>query len=421
MDRQEYLELLAGQIRYKRAVPLLLREMEGHMEEQKEDFISEGMTVQEAEAAAVREMGDPVAVGMELDKIHRPMIAWSLLGMAVILSLLGIAIQIAVELSASHAWGNGSLYDLMSGTMLRNQILCVLGGILLMLCICRMDYAWIGKYAVPLWGFLLFLLGEYCVKTPNISGKYNVAWSFACLMVPVFAGVVYHYWGRGTKGLVISIVILLITEVFSIHLLESASTACIVVMTGNLMLGIAVCHEGFGKSVRKKRLCGSILLMASAVFGIGIQEFLKPEQNVLYQNIAAGMKRMVEHTDGISAISSDSPDMLLLKGDYLWHYLFESMGSGVGVALTLAEVTFAIGMLILTIRQRNLLGKMLGMGCVMFFIMQIVMYVGMNMGYIAPVSVYMPFISYGNMNLMITYLYVGLLLSVHYNSHLINN
>ena len=33
------------------------------------------MTEKEAEAAAVMEMGDPVAVGVDMDRIHRPKMA----------------------------------------------------------------------------------------------------------------------------------------------------------------------------------------------------------------------------------------------------------------------------------------------------------------------------------------------------------
>ena len=65
MDRRNYLEILSEQIRCKRALPLVTGELEVHIEEQKADFLAEGMTEREAEEAAVREMGDPVAVGVE--------------------------------------------------------------------------------------------------------------------------------------------------------------------------------------------------------------------------------------------------------------------------------------------------------------------------------------------------------------------
>lgn len=71
MDKKEYLEILAEQIRYKKALPMIEKELEDHMEDQKKDFLASGMTEKEAEAAAVMEMGDPVAVGVDMDRIHR--------------------------------------------------------------------------------------------------------------------------------------------------------------------------------------------------------------------------------------------------------------------------------------------------------------------------------------------------------------
>ncbi len=50
--------------------------MECHMKKQKKN--------------AVADMGDPIAVGISLDKIHKPQIAWKLLVIVGILSLLGI-------------------------------------------------------------------------------------------------------------------------------------------------------------------------------------------------------------------------------------------------------------------------------------------------------------------------------------------
>ena len=60
MDRNTYLSILQEQIRTKRARPMVVKEMEDHIEDQKCAFMAEGRTEAEAEEEAVREMGDPV-------------------------------------------------------------------------------------------------------------------------------------------------------------------------------------------------------------------------------------------------------------------------------------------------------------------------------------------------------------------------
>ena len=70
MDKKKYIPMVTEQIRCKRALPLVTKELEGHIEDQKSDYMKAGMNAEEAEEAAVLEMGDPVEVGVEMDRIH---------------------------------------------------------------------------------------------------------------------------------------------------------------------------------------------------------------------------------------------------------------------------------------------------------------------------------------------------------------
>ena len=70
MNRREYLKTITEQIRCEKQEGIA-KELNGHIEDQKETFLKEGMTETEAEEAAVREMVIRVAAGVELDRIHR--------------------------------------------------------------------------------------------------------------------------------------------------------------------------------------------------------------------------------------------------------------------------------------------------------------------------------------------------------------
>ena len=58
-------------------------------------------------------MGDPVEVGISLDRIHKPKIAWKLLVIVGILSLLGILIQQSILRQPGYqeleTWMTGSV------------------------------------------------------------------------------------------------------------------------------------------------------------------------------------------------------------------------------------------------------------------------------------------------------------------------
>ena len=83
---ETYLEKLLSQIRCKKARPYIAEEIRDHIECQIADNLSEGMSYEEAEKNAVTDMGDPVEVGISLDRIHKPKIAWKLLVIVGILS-----------------------------------------------------------------------------------------------------------------------------------------------------------------------------------------------------------------------------------------------------------------------------------------------------------------------------------------------
>ena len=79
MKKEEYLHLVTDQIRCKKARPDVKTELEAHIMDQMEDYRNEGMEEQEAMERAILEMGDPVEVGVELDRIHRPKMSWEIL------------------------------------------------------------------------------------------------------------------------------------------------------------------------------------------------------------------------------------------------------------------------------------------------------------------------------------------------------
>ena len=72
MEEKEYLQTLGEQILNPHARTHVLEEIQEHIDEQMQDYIDTGMSPDAAEKEAVRQMGDPVAAGTELNRIHRP-------------------------------------------------------------------------------------------------------------------------------------------------------------------------------------------------------------------------------------------------------------------------------------------------------------------------------------------------------------
>ena len=69
MEMHEYLDLLTGQIRNKKAGASVAKEIKSHMEDQAQVYMEQGMGQEEALAEAVRQMGNPVEVGIDMDPV----------------------------------------------------------------------------------------------------------------------------------------------------------------------------------------------------------------------------------------------------------------------------------------------------------------------------------------------------------------
>ncbi|HOP99966.1 MAG TPA: permease prefix domain 1-containing protein [Acetivibrio clariflavus] len=84
--RQQFLETACSQTRYKSVHKSIINKLTDHIEEQKSQYIKDGYSKEEATAKAIQQMGNPVLVGKELDKAHRPKIEWSILSLVVFCS-----------------------------------------------------------------------------------------------------------------------------------------------------------------------------------------------------------------------------------------------------------------------------------------------------------------------------------------------
>ena len=150
MDKKKYIQTVTEQIRCKRALPLVTKELEGHIEDQKSDYMKAGMNAEEAEEAAVLEMGDPVEVGVEMDRIHRPKIVLMYLIRTSILADAGNNPG-DVEWIASGIGGNINYLKSVMWTII--GLACMIG-------ICYFDYSRIGKYGKLLTGGWIVVMAK---------------------------------------------------------------------------------------------------------------------------------------------------------------------------------------------------------------------------------------------------------------------
>ena len=176
---EEYLSALVSQIRCKKARSLVAEELAAHIQDQKEALMEAGMDEEAALAESVRQMGDPLEVGMEMDRIHRPRLDLRLLALIAVLSLAGLFLQYQIGgLAESAGFADGFARHCL-GTGL---------GLAVMAAVYFLDYTLVERYALPLWLLLSGWLIASGFLSPHVNGSRAYTQISLYMYVPVFAG-----------------------------------------------------------------------------------------------------------------------------------------------------------------------------------------------------------------------------------------
>lgn len=444
MRREEYLHTLTEQIRCKMARGTIEQEINDHIEDQKEEFLSEGMSQTEAEEAAVREMGDPVEVGLEMDRIHRPTMAWGMIALIVGLSLAGYLLRsvmyqtvLGIEQSA------GKTEDLFwvgtsSSWHTSLELPALLLGFVLMIGICYMDYTRIAVYAKPIliaYQVLLFIGLQVAGVKMNGSTRFirmpfgNIVLNLIDLLwltIPLFAAVLYSYRGQGYRGILKAILWMIIPSYFLIIRSQSLIAAMILEVVYCVVLAAAV-YKGWFQVCKKAVLTGigvvvvliPVLLAGgiwcfgmayqkeriAAIFSIGDYAVDFPRVNMIREMIS-----------GSSAFHGNPQFKELLKyvdgSVHLLASVVAAYGILAGILLVLCLVILIFRFAKISLNQKNQLGMVMGTGCTALFLIQTVVFILENLGGVGEMGIYCPFFGTGRSGMLTSYILLGLLLSI---------
>ena len=430
MKAEEYLKTLTDQIRCKMAREAVRDELLAHIEDQKTAYLSEGMEQEEAEEAAVREMGDPVETGNEMDRIHRPKMAWGMIALITALSIAGYVLQKLIEAKVVEAGGYGWLGS--------RTLLFLIVGLLLMVGVCFVDYTRIGMYAKEIMiaaDVLLFGAVMFGASVINGAGNYIVLPVIgyvtidylALLTVPVYAAVLYACRGQGYRA-VGKAVLWMIPPVWLVLHIPRLTTAVTLALSFVVILAIAVWRKWFRIS-RKKTLAGILAVTVIAPVAVGAYYWFfgasYQQERLRYilmdpQESGAGyvplMIRQFLEGSRMAGAGTGTTPVELTRIPEIQNFILSGVIAYYGI---LAAVIFVGVMLFLLMRflkislgQRNQLGMLMGAGCSVLFLVEAAFYLLENLGVIY-IGTFCPFLSYGGTGTMVTYILLGLLLSIY--------
>ena len=273
-----YLETVAEQIRWKRARPVLVRELEQHLMDQRDAFVKAGKPEDEAEQLAVEDMGDPVEVGAALDAVHRPRPQWGLLGLTIALA----AVCTALRLVLTAGWR-------FDGESLPLALLALLLGTGAMVGLYLLDISRLARHAVAIYiGTVVLGIGCVFFNLSRLSPRLSHFTYYLSLFLPVvYALWVYACRGKGWPGLLGAIAGGIPLVIVSACWYPSVTTLEVLVCSGFVLMLCAAWWDWFGVRRGTAAVLGVSALLGWAIWTLWLRHMARwsiifhPEQDPL--------------------------------------------------------------------------------------------------------------------------------------------
>ncbi len=411
---EEFLKTITEQIRCVKARDGVAQEIRDHILDQAAAYERSGDNHDEALKKAVRDMGDPVEIGIALDAVHKPRLDWKMLAITLLLNIVGLAI----------------MYGAYGAERFPRQCVHTALGFAITIGICFVDYTFIGRYSHVIYIVMTAAMFVYALAGARVNGIVPALSSLVYLYVPIYAGVLYRLRGRGwggmAKGALLALITAYITTEFSDRIFIGANIFVICIV-----LFAAAAFKGWFKVSRKAAVCAAIAAIIALVAFFTFMTFYSVSYGSSYQAMrikavinpakyanAQGylptqIRETLQGANMIGAYENQVPNELFVSADLMLTYIIRAYGLLAAALLILALAAFIIRAVNITRAQKNQLGFIVSLGCMLIIAANCFQGVLENFGYFPLTSVIMPFVTYGGSAAVMYSIVIGLLLSVH--------
>lgn len=431
MKKEKYLDLVLEQIRCTKAHGMIREELSQHIDDQAERYEEYGLEKEEAMKKAVERMGSPVETGVELDRVHRPKLEWRMLLFAAVLCVIGLFLQ----LSMNKIWGEQQALSM-------TDHLYALGiGIAVMLVIYFLDYSLLVKYARAA-AVIFLIIGLFqCVFGVSMTGGrmlwLSVPWGnidllpLLYLYVPIYAALLYQYRGEGYRAIIKSVLWMVPPLLFSWHA-PSIATFLNLLFILAVVLSIAVVKDWF--QIKKKAVLGAIWGFLAAVPLVGVIWLMRSGAGYQANRIQAWLgkgdamgqdfvlvnlrqllqtSRMFGKCDAVFIGVDSGVSSIFASEQMIFTHIIEYYGVMAGAALAIVIAFFIWKMFKVATKQRNQAGMLIGVGSAVVFAVQFLQAILENLSLLPTTSTYFPLLSHGSTSTVVSFILLGLLMSVY--------
>lgn len=399
---ERFLKEVTNHIKSKEAKDLVAMELDFHLKQAKNMWMDKGLSEEVAEDKAVEQMGSPVKLGEELNKLYKPKVDWFLIGLLVAAMGLGFLPIIT--------FGHADLF--------MNKVIFVILGVVTAMGMMLLDYRRLEKLG---WLFytigVLILLMIKCFPTDYVIGEAIIKIGpikIDCLMTMPFF---FLAWASFFNNSRLKFMHLLILYVFSLYLFSTTSIL-LPIFIYITMVFVMLWWSKLGKNTAWLITILTILPFIvrdlfswSAVKEYRIARilgFINPahDQWDLRLQEAMSSAGWFGTYGNIKSIRAAHTDFVFASLTYYYGYVL-------ALVLVVILSLFAVRIMNIAYKINDGYGKLLLVGGVTLFVIHFICNVGMTLGILPRVSISLPFISYGLIPTLFHAFIMGIVLSVY--------
>ncbi len=406
---QEYIDRVCSHIKCREKHEEIKLELENHVEELAEEYLTAGISEDDALKKAISRMGDSALVGEQLNKIYKSGPEWSILILTLLFAASGLFSLYFIEVNGDFSLNTPSF---MFGRSLIFTVLglAVAGGLFFF------DYRKLKPYSKYIYSGTIFILFLIIQTGGLVNG--SVQHSFVQLtpiiLVIALAGILDEWNWHIHKMfylclgmLALPVILMLAYPLFSAAVIYLTAAIMLLILT-RVKLKYLLPLAGSG---------ASLFLFAMVTVDYRMQRllaFLNPHSDPLGSGyIHIQLDNLLQSAGFFGQGFTFSGMIPEVHTDFIFGYIVYTFGWLAGIVLIGLIAGFIARLISLAITIKDSYGRLLVISMAVIFSVQFIWNILMTLG-LAPLGgVSLPFISYGNTQLIINMMMIGLILSVY--------
>lgn len=300
-----------------------------------------------------------------------------------------------------------------------------------------LDYTLIAKYSRFIGVFILILGGLRLTSFFGVDingvgdwvgfGMFRVSiTSLMMFYVPIYGAILYKYRDGGFMALCKAL-LWLILPVFITFRIPSLGVAVIMMISMLMELTVAIWKGWFQLPVKKTIiglglfLAGLPVLLLAAMYAfhmLAVYQEARIRSYFTSSGDAYYMTSMLhKFNENISFWGNSGNDVLEglpeFNKAYVFSYILNSYGKSAGIVVVVLLAALVVFMFGTSVRQKNELGTVMGFGCGMIILLNVLLNLAGILGWVPLTTTFLPFLSVGRDNILLSYALVGIILSIY--------